>query len=177
MVVLPRGDLNQNESLAARCVQRFPDTLMRDGTPGRAVASFHAIRSTQHLVLGFVVVAWAAMVVMLAVSPDVRDVMSRRIPGAGGPVIIGFVGALSRFLAVLTIGVLRKWRWLFWLILVAFAAGVIRVPLAVLQLSGDMSPEGPAWYVLAQGVIGAIQVALAVAMFVAYRRSGPWGSF
>jgi hypothetical protein len=158
-------------------VQPFTHTLMRDETPRRAVASFRAIRNTQHLILGFFVIAWAALVLMLAVSPDVRDVMSRRIPGPGGPALIGFVGALSLFLAVLAIGVLRRWRWLFWLILVAFAAGVIRVPLAVLQLSGHMSPEGPAWYVLAQGVIGAIQVALAVAMFVAYRRSGPWGSF
>jgi hypothetical protein len=99
------------------------------------------------------------------------------MPGTGAPAILGFVVALFAFLAVLGVGVVRRWRWAFWLILVAFAAGVLRVPVAVLELSGRMAPEGPDWYVVVQGIIGVIQVAIAVAMFVGYRRSGPWGSF
>lgn len=66
-----------------------------------------------------------------------------------------------------------RWRWVFWLILVAFAAGSVRRPVAVLQLSGQMVPEGPDWYVIVQGVIGVIHVSVAVAMFAGYRRSGP----
>jgi hypothetical protein len=87
------------------------------------------------------------------------------------------VATLSGFLTVLAIGVLRRWRWLFWAVLVAFAAGLARVPIAVLQLSGRIAPEGPKWYVLVQGVVGVIQVGLAVAMFAGYCRAGPWGGF
>jgi hypothetical protein len=143
---------------------------------GGSVRRSRTINRTQGLVLGFFVVAWIALVVMLAASADVRDVTVRRMPGAGAPAIVALVLALLAFLTVLAIGVLQRWRWVFWLILVAFAAGLVRVPVAVLQLSGRMVPEGPDWYVIVQGVVGVIQVAVAVAMFAGYRRSGPWGS-
>jgi hypothetical protein len=84
---------------------------------------------------------------------------------------------LLGFVAVLGTGVVRRWRWLFWVLLVAFAAGLVRVPLAVLQLSGRMAPEGPDWYVVLQGVIGVVQVGIAYAMFTGYRRAGPWGGY
>lgn len=85
--------------------------------------------------------------------------------------------ALLGFLAVLGCGVVRRWRWLFWVLLVAFAAGLARVPVAVLQLTGQMAPEGPDWYIVLQGVIGLVQAGLAYAMFAGHRRSGPWGAY
>jgi hypothetical protein len=118
-----------------------------------------------------------SLVALLVASPAVREVTVSRIPGSGTSTIIAFVVALSGFLTVLAIGVLRRWRWVFWLLLVAFAAGLARVPIAVLQLSGRIASEGPNWYVVVQGVIGVIQVGLAVAMFAGYRRAGPWGAF
>jgi hypothetical protein len=39
-----------------------------------------------------------------------------------------------------------------------------------------MTPDGPTWYVILQGVIGMVQVVIALAMILAYRRSGIWGS-
>jgi hypothetical protein len=39
-----------------------------------------------------------------------------------------------------------------------------------------MTPDGPTWYVILQGVIGVAQVLIALAMILAYRRSGVWGS-
>ena len=141
------------------------------------MARHHAINNTQGLVLGFFLVAWVALVVILAVSPDVREVMLGRLRGSGSLALVGFVVALLVFLTVLAIGVLRRWRWVFWLILVAFAAGLLRVPVAVLQLTGRMVADGPDWYVVVQGIIGAVQVAVAVAMLRGYRRCGAWGSF
>jgi hypothetical protein len=135
------------------------------------------VNRTQGLVLGFFALAWAAIVVLLAVSPAVRDATLRRLPWTGPLVIIVFVAALFGFLSVLALGVLRRWRWLFWLVLVAFAAGLARVPVAVLQLSGRIAPEGPDWYIGLQAVTGMIQVGIAVAMFAGYRRSGTWGAF
>jgi hypothetical protein len=144
---------------------------------GGSVPSSRSINRTQGLVLGFFVVVWIALVVMLAASADIRDVTVRRVPGTGAPSTVLFVLALLAFLTVLAIGVVQRWRWIFWLILLAFGAGFVRVPVAVLQLSGRMAPEGPDWYVVVQGVIGVVQGAIAVAMFAGYRRSGPWGSF
>jgi hypothetical protein len=151
---------------------------VRTGRPkAGSVTCPNAINRTQGLVLGFFVVVYASLVVILALSAEVREVTVRRIPGSGAPAVVGFVVALFAFLSVLTIGVVRRWRWAFWMILVAFVAGAIRVPVAALQLSGRMAPEGPDWYVVLQGVIGVIQVAIAGAMFAGYRRAGPWGSF
>jgi hypothetical protein len=89
---------------------------------------------------------------------------------------IVFVVALTAFIVLLSIGVLRRWRWMFWLILIAFLFGVLRIPVAVLQLSGQMTPDGPLWYVILQGVIGLVQVLIALAMILGYRRWGAWGS-
>lgn len=151
--------------------------VQRPRAKGGPVTQSLTVNRTQGLVLGFFALAWVALVVVLAVSPAVRDVTVRGLPGASTPVLVGFVVALLGFLTVLAIGVLKRWRWLFWLLLVAFAAGLARVPVAVLQLSGRIAPDGPDWYVVVQGVIGVIQVGIAVAMFAGYRRSGPWGAF
>jgi len=39
-----------------------------------------------------------------------------------------------------------------------------------------MTPDGPPWYVIMQGAIGVVQVLIALAMLLGYRRSGVWGS-
>ena len=135
------------------------------------------INRTQGLVLGFFVLAWVTLAVILAFSQAVREVTLRRMPGSGTPATLAFLAALLAFLAVLGVGVARRWRWLFWLLLLVFALGLVRVPLAVLQLSGQMTPVGPDWYVVLQGVIGVAQVGLAYVMFAGYRRAGPWGAF
>ena len=54
--------------------------------------------------------------------------------------------------------------------------GLIRVPVAVLQLLGKPAPAGPTWYVVFQGVIGVIQFVIALVMLADYRRSGIWGA-
>jgi cytochrome c biogenesis protein CcdA len=67
-------------------------------------------------------------------------------------------------------------HWTFWLILVAFLAGVLRVPVAILQLTGVLHATTPAWYVGFQVLIGLAQTAIGLAMLAAYRRSGVWGA-
>ena len=136
-----------------------------------------AVNRTQGLVLGFFALAWLLLSVILALSRSVREVTLDRMPGTGTPSTFVFLMALLMFLVGLGVGVVRRWRWLFWLLLVAFAAGLFRLPLAVLQLSGRMEPEGPNWYVVLQAGIGVVQVGVAWAMFIGYRRSGPWAAF
>jgi len=134
------------------------------------------INRVQALVLGFLLMAWISLVVILVAAPEVYERRLRSLPGAQRVVEILFVVALTAFIVLLSIGVLRRPRWTFWLILIAFLFGVLRIPVAVLQISGQMRPDGPLWYVILQGVIGLVQVLIALAMILGYRSSGVWGS-
>jgi hypothetical protein len=73
--------------------------------------------------------------------------------------------------------VLRRWRWAFWVILAVFFLGVLRIPVAALQVTGLIAASDPTWYLVLQAVVGVIQFAIALAMFTGYRRSGVWGAF
>ncbi len=134
------------------------------------------VNRTQALVLGFFVVALASLVVILVAAPEVYD-QALRLREGSAAMEVAFLAALTAFIVLLTVGVLRRWRWIFWLVLVAFLAGVLRVPVAVLQLTGVLAADVPAWYVIFQAVIGLVQVAIGLAMLAGYRRSGVWGSF
>jgi hypothetical protein len=134
------------------------------------------INRVQAFVLAFLLLAWISLVAILVAAPEVYEQRLRSLRGAQRIVEIVFVVALTAFILLLSIGVLRRWRWTFWLILIAFLFGVLRIPVAVLQLSGQMTPDGPAWYVILQGVIGVVQVLIGLAMILGYRRSGVWGS-
>ncbi len=129
------------------------------------------------MVLVFVVAAWVAVVAILAAAPDVYD-QGLKLPIADRRTFeVAFLAALSIFLVILGIGVVRRWRWMFWLILVAFLAGLVRVPASALELAGTIPLQGPAWYVVLQGVIGAVQFVIGIAMLMGYRRNGLWGNF
>ena len=134
------------------------------------------VNRTQALVLGFFGVALASLLVILVAAPDVYD-HALRLPDGSGVAEVGFLAVLTGFLGLLAFGVLRRWRWTFWLVLVAFLAGILRVPVAILQLTGVLAVDVPAWYVLFQGLIGLAQVAIGLAMLAGYRRSGVWGAF
>jgi hypothetical protein len=134
------------------------------------------VNRTQALVLGFFVVALASLVVILVAAPEVYD-QALRLREGSAAMEVAFLAVLTALIGLLTVGVLRRWRWIFWLVLVAFLAGVLRVPVAVLQLTGVLAADVAAWYVIFQGVIGLVQVAIGLAMLAGYRRSGVWGSF
>ena len=127
------------------------------------------VNRTQALVLGFFGVALASLLVILVAAPDVYD-QALRLPDRSRVAEVAFLAVLTGFLGLLAVGVLRRWRWIFWLVLVAFLAGLLRVPVAILQLTGVLAADVPTWYVLFQGVIG-------LAMLVGYRRAGVWGAF
>ena len=74
------------------------------------------------MVLGFFAVVLAIVVGMLALAPDLYD-EALRLPADVRLAELGFLAALSAFIGVLAVGVVRRWRWTFWLILVAFLFG------------------------------------------------------
>jgi hypothetical protein len=134
------------------------------------------VNRTQVLVLGFLLLAWTSLLIILAAAPEVYDQALRLPTGDRRTAEIGFLAAISGFIALLGVGVVGRWRWTFWLVLVAFLFGVLRVPVAILQLTGILAADGPTWYVAFQGLLGVLQFAIGLAMVAGYRRAGVWGA-
>jgi len=133
---------------------------------------------TQALVLGFAIFSWMALVAILVGAPSVYDAEFRPLGLTGLPAVrLAFLAVVTCLLAALVIGTLRRWQWTFWLVLVAFAAGVLRVLIFALQALGAVSSDVPLWYAGVQAIVGIVQVAIAAAMLLGYRRHGPWGAF
>lgn len=132
------------------------------------------INRTKRLVLGFFASVWLSLVVILVAAPKIYD-EALQLPSNNRAAELGFLTALTAFLILLAAGVIRNWRWTFWLILIAFPAGILRVLAGVLELTGVLSSGGPAWYDVYQALIGVAQFAIGLFMIVGYRRHGQWG--
>ena len=133
------------------------------------------VNRTQALVLGFFLVVWVSLLVILVAAPEVYDQALRLSNGHGGAEL-AFLAVLSCFIGLLVVGVVRRWRWTFWVILVAFLFGVLRVPVAVLQATGTLAANTPTWYVVYQGLLGVVQFGIGLVMVAGYRRAGTWGA-
>ncbi len=114
------------------------------------------VNRTQALVLSFFVLVWMSLIVIFAVAPEVYEQALRLPPGSARSVGLAFLMGLSVFIALLGVGVLRRWRWTFWLIVVAFLIGVLRIPASVLELIGVLPKAGPTWYVFYQALLGLV---------------------
>ena len=134
------------------------------------------INRSQGIVLGFFAGALVSLAAILAFAPSIYANVLKVPAGAIG-LEAGFLAALVAFIAFVSIGVFRRWRWMFWLIVVAFLAGTLRVPASILELTRFLPTTNPDWYVLFQGVIGVIQLAIGLALLKGYRKAGPWGAF
>jgi hypothetical protein len=141
------------------------------------VAAIQATNRTQRLVLAFFVVVWVALVTILLTSPQIYDEALKLGPGDHRLADLAFLMSVSVLIAILVVGVFRRWRWIFWLVLVAFLFGFVRVIASVLELMDLMQAEAPAWYIELQAAIGVAQVVIAMAMIAGYRKGGAWGAF
>src|SRR5260370_25678097 len=101
------------------------------------------------LVLGLFATYWVLVVLIVVFARDVFDERGR-LGGDQRPAEIAEVLVLTALLALLSTGVVRAWRWTFWVIMAAFFAGLLRVPASVMQLAGDLPAQGPPWYVVLQ---------------------------
>lgn len=135
------------------------------------------VNRTQKLVLAFFSLTWVAVITILAAAPQVYAQPLRRAPVSLRPAEVIFVIALSGLIGVICVGVVRRWRLVFWVILAVFFFGVLRVPVAALQVTGHIAAGDPTWYIVLQAVVGVSQFAIALAMLTGYRRSGVWGAF
>ena len=127
------------------------------------------------LVLSLFATYWVLVVLILVFARDVFDQVGR-LGGDQRPAEIAEVLVLTALLAFLSTGVVRAWRWTFWVILAAFFAGLLRVPATVMQLAGDIPAQGPPWYVIVQAIVGLTQFVIALLMLAGYRKAEIWGS-
>ena len=134
------------------------------------------INRIKAFVLALFAFYWLAVVLILVADRPVLDQVG------GGPIHglfddVGAVLVLTALLALLSTGVVRGWRWTFWLILVVFLLGIRTLPVAVLELTGRLPQQGPTWYVLFTVVVGLAQFGIGVAMLAGWRRSGIWALY
>jgi len=127
------------------------------------------VNGLQWSVVAFFTAIWAALAAILVAVPKIYSQALGSVPP------VAFFAAISLLIAACGVGVARRWRWVFWLILVAFLAGAFRVVASALQLGGAIAIDNPAWYIALQGVIGLVQLAIGIAMLRSYRRAGIWG--
>jgi hypothetical protein len=135
------------------------------------------LNRTQVLVVGFFALVWIAFVAILVLSPEVYTAALPMVGNDSLAVEASFLISLAALIALLMVGVFRRWRWTFWLVLVAFFFGLLRVPASALQIAGIIPASGPIWYEALQGLIAAGQFLIAIAMFAGYRKAGVWGEF
>jgi hypothetical protein len=141
------------------------------------VAAILGLNRTQRLVLGFFIVVWISLVAILLVAPQIYDNTLMVGSGADALANLAFVLAVSVLIAILSVGVVKRWRWTFWLILGAFIFGIVRVLATALQAVNVLPAGGPAWYLAFQAIIGAVQFVIALVMIAGYRKAGVWGAF
>src|SRR5215216_5528522 len=81
------------------------------------------VNRTQALVLGFFLMVLTSLVVILAAAPDIYNQALRLPSNSPRWMALTLLAGLGVFIGLLAVGVLRCWRWTFWVILVAFLAG------------------------------------------------------
>ncbi len=131
------------------------------------------------VIIAFFGLAALSLVVIYALAPSiVTDALllpsspPDRYPWLATLVLSGILAIV----AIGIVGVVRHWRWLFWLLLCAFGCSALEVLYGALQLAGIVPDLGqPAWYSLFRMSAAAFEVVLAVWMVRVYRHAGVWG--
>jgi hypothetical protein len=134
-------------------------------------------RRLQWTLLAFFLLAAPLLVVVYVVAPSIYTSMlflrpspAERNPAAATLLLVGVGG----FLAIVMIGVLRHWRWVFWLVLLATGSMILDIPATILQLTGILPGLFPVWYSLCRMGASLVAVVIAVWMLLIYRRHGVW---
>jgi pimeloyl-ACP methyl ester carboxylesterase len=143
---------------------KIPTRHFIGGHLERAVIAFFILAALSLLVVYLADPAIYAQSLSLTSSPADRYPV---------PVTLFLVGVLV-LITLLSFGVVRHWRWLFWLILVAFTGSVIQIPVEGLQLLGVFPNPYPVWYSLFRGGVGFIELGFAFWMIQTYRHQGVW---
>jgi pimeloyl-ACP methyl ester carboxylesterase len=143
---------------------KIPTRHFIEGHLERAVIAFFILAALSLLVV------YLADPAIYAQSLSLTSSSADRYPV---PVTLFLVGVLV-LITLLILGVVSHWRWLFWLILIAFTGSIIQIPIEGLQLLGVFPNPYPVWYSLFRGGVGFIELGFAFWMIQTYRHQGVW---
>ena len=134
-------------------------------------------RRLQRTLLAFFLLAVLFLVGVYVAAPSIYTSTllltlspTEHSPAAATLLLVGIPG----FLAIVMVGVLRRWRWVFWLVLVAFGGMILAIPVTLLQLTGILPALFPLWYSLCRMGASLIAVGIAAWMLRTYRYHGVW---
>ncbi len=134
-------------------------------------------RRLERVLIAFFILALLSYIVVYAAVPSmytqlllIKPAATHRYPLPATLFLIAIVG----FISVLLTGVMHHWRWVFWLLLVAFGASILDIPVTILQLVGIIPNPFPVWYSLYRMIITVIEVIIAGWMVHIYRQYGVW---
>ena len=137
-----------------------------------------ASRALRAVLVAFFALAAASLVVIYLLAPAlfVETLFETPDPARvrSAPLTL-FLLLVLGFLAVLTAGVVRRWRWLWWLLPLAFTASALEIPAIALELAGVLPLAVPPWYALLRMLVSAGLVGIAMWMWRVQRACGAWG--
>src|SRR6266487_1877947 len=100
-------------------------------------------------VIAFFILAALSLLVVYVADPAIYaqslSLTSSPVERYPVPVTLFLVGILI-VIALLILGVVRHWLWVFWLMLVAFAGSALHIPITLLQMTGVLPTSDPLWY-------------------------------
>lgn len=134
-------------------------------------------RRLEVAIITFFTLTLLSLLVVYAIDPSIYLQTLKLTSSPGDPYpwpATLFLICLVIFISSMMIGVLRHWRWLFWLLLIAFSASILQFPAELLQISGVLPMTAPLWYSLFRLIVAAFEVGLAVWMIRVYRLKGVW---
>jgi hypothetical protein len=133
--------------------------------------------SLEMAVIAFFILAALSLLVVYVASPAIYaqslSLASSPADRYPVPVTLFLVGILA-VIALLILGVVRHWRWVFWLMLVAFASSALQIPVTLLQIAGVLPSTDPLWYSLFRMGVAVLELGLGVWMIQVYRHEGIW---
>ena len=135
------------------------------------------VQELERLLLLFFFLASLSLVGVYVVTPSlyVTKLLLSLSPTDPYPLPVTlFLGSILVFVALLMVGVIQHWRWVFWLLLVAFGCSVLEFPVILLQFIGFLPGHPPVWYGLSQMSVALLEIGCAVWMSYIYRHYGVW---
>lgn len=128
--------------------------------------------------LAFCGVAVAILIVVYAVAPEiyVQTLMLNPDPADAHPLVTTlFMVAIALLVGALAVGIVRRWRWVYWLVMLAFTLSALQIVAFPFELAGVVPPHFPAWYAVLRALVAVVQLAIGIWMLRLYRRCGVWG--
>ena len=112
----------------------------------------------ERTIIAFFILAATSLLVVYVADPAIYAhslaLTSSQTDRYPVPVTLFLVGILAG-IALLILGVMHHWRWLFWPMLVAFSGSALQIPVTLLQIADVLPSSDPLWYGL-------------------FRMGGPW---